>query len=86
MPIQVHDYEWSQTPTAVIIKVPLKGVPGHKADIFSTNEYIKVCGIVSIIMRLGCCRASDETKKVGGPSFDAKKFPRQKIMSCLLKA
>ena len=42
MPIQIQDYEWSQTSTAVIIKVPLKGVPGHKADIFSTDLYVKV--------------------------------------------
>eukprot|EP00795_Rhopilema_esculentum_P012547 gene12547-3242_t len=42
MPIQVQDFEWSQTSTIIQIKVPLKGVPGHKADIFSTNEYIKV--------------------------------------------
>ena len=42
MPIQIQDYEWSQTPTSVIIKVPLKGVPGHKADIFSTDLYVKV--------------------------------------------
>ena len=42
MPIQVQDFDWSQTSTSIQIKVPLKGVPGHKADIFSTNEYIKV--------------------------------------------
>ena len=34
MPIQIQDYEWSQTVTTVTIEVPLKGVPGHKADIF----------------------------------------------------
>ena len=42
MPIIVKDFVWRETETEVLITVPLKGVKPHKADIFSTDEYIKV--------------------------------------------
>ena len=42
MPIVVHDYTWRETEREMLIKVPLKGVKSSKADIFSTNRYIKV--------------------------------------------
>ena len=42
MPLLVKDYTWTETERDVIIKVPLKGVKSSKADIFSTNRYIKV--------------------------------------------
>ena len=42
MPIVVKDYKWSETQTEVVLVVPLKGVKAAKADIFTTNEYIKV--------------------------------------------
>ena len=42
MPILVKDYTWRETDYEVSITVPLKGVKSSKADIFSTNRYIKV--------------------------------------------
>ena len=42
MPILVKDYTWKETDVEVVITVPLKGVKGSKADIFSTDSYIKV--------------------------------------------
>ncbi|XP_070542821.1 dynein axonemal assembly factor 4-like [Ptychodera flava] len=42
MPISIKDYTWDETETTVHITVPLKGVKASKADIFSTDEYIKV--------------------------------------------
>lgn len=42
MPILVKDYTWRETDREVLITVPLKGVKSSKADIFSTNQYIKV--------------------------------------------
>lgn len=42
MPILVKDYTWRETKREVLITVPLKGVKSSKADIFSTNQYIKV--------------------------------------------
>ncbi len=42
MPLQVKDYTWSETEKEVIVKVPLKGVNSSRADIFSTNRYVKV--------------------------------------------
>lgn len=42
MPILVKDYIWRETEREVLITVPLKGVKSSKADIFSTNQYIKV--------------------------------------------
>ena len=42
MPIIIKDFVWRETETEVLITVPLKGVKPHKADIFSTDEYIKV--------------------------------------------
>lgn len=42
MPILVKDYTWRETECEVSITLPLKGVKASKADIFSTNRYIKV--------------------------------------------
>ncbi|XP_048584128.1 dynein axonemal assembly factor 4 isoform X1 [Nematostella vectensis] len=42
MPLIVKDYEWQQTDVSVRITVPLKGVNPSKADVFSTDEYLKV--------------------------------------------
>ena len=42
MPINVKDYTWKETDDEVSITLPLKGVKGSKADIFSTDRYIKV--------------------------------------------
>lgn len=42
MPILVKDYTWKETENEVFITLPLKGVKSSKADIFSTNRYIKV--------------------------------------------
>jgi len=42
MPILVKDYNWSETLDTVTINVPLKGVNSKKADIFCSDEFIKV--------------------------------------------
>ena len=42
MPIAVRDYTWKESDVDLTITIPLKGVKGSKADIFSTNQYIKV--------------------------------------------
>lgn len=42
MPIAVKDYSWKETEGEVNIVLPLKGVKGSKADILSTERYIKV--------------------------------------------
>ena len=42
MPIVVKDFTWKETDTDVVITVPLKGVKPSKADIFSTDSYVKV--------------------------------------------
>ena len=42
MPIAVKDYSWKETEAEVNIVLPLKGVKGSKADILSTDRYIKV--------------------------------------------
>lgn len=42
MPILVKDFTWKETDIEVLVTVPLKGVKGSKADIFSTDNYIKV--------------------------------------------
>ena len=42
MPILVKDYTWKETNNEVYITLPLKGVKSSKADIFSSNRYIKV--------------------------------------------
>lgn len=49
MPIAVKDYTWEETDTAVNIVVPLKGVKASKVDIFSTEEYLKVCELTDTI-------------------------------------
>ena len=42
MPIAVKDFVWGETELEVSITLPLKGVKGSKADIFSSDQYIKV--------------------------------------------
>lgn len=42
MPITVKDYSWKETEAEVDIVLPLKGVKASKADILSTERYIKV--------------------------------------------
>ena len=42
MPLQVNDYTWQQTETAVFISVPLRGVSVRDADVFCTENYLKV--------------------------------------------
>jgi hypothetical protein len=43
MPLIVKDFTWEQTNKVVFITVPLKGVKANKVDIFSSEEYLKVC-------------------------------------------
>ena len=42
MPVTVKDYTWRETETEVSITLPLKGVKSNKADIFSSDQYVKV--------------------------------------------
>ena len=42
MPVAVKDYTWRETETEVSITLPLKGVKSSKADIFSSDQYVKV--------------------------------------------
>ena len=42
MPVNVQDYTWSETIDEVVITIPLKGVKPSKADIFSSDDYVKV--------------------------------------------
>ena len=50
MPIQVKDFVWEETDETVLITVPLKGVPIKRVDIFSVDDYIKVCSLTSGLM------------------------------------
>ncbi|XP_036126214.1 dynein assembly factor 4, axonemal isoform X1 [Molossus molossus] len=42
MPLPVSDYRWQQTEAAVFISVPLRGVCVRDADVFCTENYLKV--------------------------------------------
>ncbi|XP_023084345.1 dynein assembly factor 4, axonemal isoform X3 [Piliocolobus tephrosceles] len=42
MPLQVSDYSWQQTKTAVFLSLPLKGVCLRDTDVFCTENYLKV--------------------------------------------
>ncbi|XP_071964724.1 dynein axonemal assembly factor 4-like [Antedon mediterranea] len=42
MPIAVKDYVWDETEVSIHITIPLKGVKSSKADIFLTDDYLKV--------------------------------------------
>ncbi|XP_004835409.1 dyslexia susceptibility 1 candidate gene 1 protein isoform X2 [Heterocephalus glaber] len=42
MPLQVCGYSWQQTPTAVFLSLPLRGVCARDADVFCTENYLKV--------------------------------------------
>ncbi|XP_053449325.1 dynein axonemal assembly factor 4 isoform X2 [Nycticebus coucang] len=42
MPLQVSDYSWQQTKTTVFLSLPLKGVSVRDADVFCTENYLKV--------------------------------------------
>ncbi|XP_045438250.1 dynein axonemal assembly factor 4 isoform X2 [Pipistrellus kuhlii] len=42
MPLQVSDYSWQQTESAVFLSVPLRGVSVRDADVFCAENYLKV--------------------------------------------
>ncbi|XP_058521812.1 dynein axonemal assembly factor 4 isoform X1 [Ochotona princeps] len=42
MPLQVSNYSWQQTETAVFLSLPLRGVCVRDADVFCTENYLKV--------------------------------------------
>ncbi|ELK29307.1 Dyslexia susceptibility 1 candidate protein 1 protein like protein [Myotis davidii] len=42
MPLQVSEYSWQQTETAVFLSLPLRGVCVRDADVFCTENYLKV--------------------------------------------
>ena len=42
MPITVRDYTWRETDSEVVLVLPLKGVSPSRADILTTDRYIKV--------------------------------------------
>ncbi|XP_062948162.1 dynein axonemal assembly factor 4 isoform X2 [Cynocephalus volans] len=42
MPLQISDYSWQQTKTAVFVSLPLRGVCVRDADVFCTENYLKV--------------------------------------------
>ncbi|XP_007933339.1 dynein axonemal assembly factor 4 [Orycteropus afer afer] len=42
MPLQVSDYSWQQTETAVFLSLPLRGVCVRDVDVFCTENYLKV--------------------------------------------
>uniref|UniRef100_G3W7J5 Dynein axonemal assembly factor 4 n=1 Tax=Sarcophilus harrisii TaxID=9305 RepID=G3W7J5_SARHA len=41
-PLQIKDYSWQQTESAVYLSLPLRGVRPGNADIFCTENYLKV--------------------------------------------
>ncbi|XP_027696681.1 dynein assembly factor 4, axonemal isoform X2 [Vombatus ursinus] len=41
-PLQIRDYSWQQTESAVYLSLPLRGVRPGNADIFCTENYLKV--------------------------------------------
>ncbi|CAM5145137.1 unnamed protein product [Eretmochelys imbricata] len=42
MPVWVRDYSWRQTDTAVFLSLPMRGVRVTQANIFCTDQYLKV--------------------------------------------
>ncbi|XP_074925723.1 dynein axonemal assembly factor 4 isoform X2 [Chelonoidis abingdonii] len=42
MPVWVRDYSWRQTDTAVFLSVPMRSVRVTQANIFCTDQYLKV--------------------------------------------
>ncbi|XP_023579851.1 dynein assembly factor 4, axonemal isoform X2 [Octodon degus] len=42
MPLQLRDYSWQQTPSTVFLSLPLRGVCARDADVFCTENYLKV--------------------------------------------
>ena len=47
MPLAVRDYTWEETENMLFLTVPLKGVKANKVDILSTEDYIKVCALLT---------------------------------------
>ncbi|XP_050996399.1 dynein axonemal assembly factor 4 isoform X2 [Acomys russatus] len=42
MPVRVSDFSWQQTPAAVFLSLPLRGVCVRDADVFCGESYLKV--------------------------------------------
>ena len=47
MPLAVRDYTWEETENMLFLTVPLKGVKANKVDILSTEDYLKVCALLT---------------------------------------
>ena len=52
MPILITDYKWSETEERVYITVPLKGTKASSAQLFCSNEIIKVSRFICLIANL----------------------------------
>lgn len=44
MPVRVSEFSWQQTPAAVFLSLPLRGVCVRDADVFCGESYLKVGG------------------------------------------
>lgn len=44
MPVRVSEFSWQQTPAAVFLSLPLRGVSVRDADVFCGESYLKVGG------------------------------------------
>ena len=74
MPLQVSDYSWQQTRTAVFISVPLRGVSVRDADVFCTENYLKVGKRVVPAGGVGV--------GVGGPGVWSEAAARARLWTC----
>ncbi|XP_053745022.1 dynein axonemal assembly factor 4 isoform X1 [Panthera pardus] len=63
MPLQVSDYTWQQTKTSVFISVPLRGVSVRDADVFCTENYLKVNFPPFLFEVFLCAPIDDENSK-----------------------
>lgn len=89
MPLQVSDYSWQQTETAVFISVPLRGVCGRDADVFCTENYLKV-GTRACLLPGACSEASASaplcTPDRRVPNYQCYKNKKLKRMSDVIKS
>lgn len=54
MPVRVSEFSWQQTPAAVFLSLPLRGVCVRDADVFCGESYLKVGGAeAAVAPRLG---------------------------------
>uniref|UniRef100_A0A2K6L8Y8 Dynein axonemal assembly factor 4 n=1 Tax=Rhinopithecus bieti TaxID=61621 RepID=A0A2K6L8Y8_RHIBE len=85
MPLQVSDYSWQQTKTAVFLSLPLKGVCVRDTDVFCTENYLKDKEMMQRIREKSILQAQERAKEATEAKAAAKREDQKYALSVMMK-